>query len=99
MPSFIKNVILILSLLHLSICRDCYTACDDMALTYDKKICYSDCDWRIIVGATVGSFFFLSILAIFLCYCSFKNNRCLYFVRKRLMKYFNEVDVGKKTKI
>ena len=98
MTSLLKRVILFVSLYYLAAGRDCYTACDDTPLTYDKKICYSDCDLRVIVGATVGSFAALSVLVIFLCCCSNTNRRCLYFVRKKLQKKFNEVDIGKKTK-
>jgi len=89
MPFQIDRVILILSLYCLAACRDCYTACDDTPIDYDKKICYSDCDLKLIVGATVGSFVALSILVILLCCCSFVNKRCLYFVRKKLIKNFN----------
>jgi hypothetical protein len=98
MTSLLKKVILIISLHYLVTGRDCYTACDDTPLTYDKKICYSDCDLRLIVGATVGSFTGLSVLVILLCCCSNTNRRCLYFVRKKLQKNFNEIDIGKKTK-
>jgi len=74
--------------------RDCYLSCDEVQITYDKQICYQNCDMKYIVGITVGGFFGIVFLACIICLCRHRNFDCVYFTKRRLKKLYNTVDSG-----
>lgn len=90
----IIRIITLLAIITLIQARDCYLACDELQITYDKPLCFRNCDEKRIIGAAVGTFFGLCFLITFICCCRHRNYACMLLVRRKLKKKYNQVDPG-----
>lgn len=39
----ILKIITLFAILTVTTARDCYLACDELQITYDKQLCYQNC--------------------------------------------------------
>lgn len=76
-----SGLLLICLLITVAEGRDCYLECDELQITYDKQLCFDNCKQKIIIGATVGAFCGICLIACFICYCRYRTFTCIYFLR------------------